>query len=646
MKKLERFLAIILLSVFVLPATVSAATFGVEGVGGTDYPGVSSYHSGGSQQDYTNDMFIDDDGNIYIAGQSSINSNDWLIQKYNGNGELDYDWGSSGTVTHDSGGFDQATGVFVDDDGVYVVGHVQTNGLDMMVRKYNPSTGNLDTSWGISGVFSYNSTGEQFDYGRYILPDDDGGIYVLGQVGYNGGDAFIIKLDADGDVDTEWGTDGSVTHNLSSNSSADGVMIMARDDDGNFYVGASAAITDEGRNILVAKLDTNGALDTDWGTGGIVSYNSGAAQHDDIRHIVLDSGDLYAIGYSDTNSNDGVILRYDTAGILDTDWGDNGVVIYNSSSGRDEFVGGALDEDGDLYVTGTRAGNNGDFLVHKYNTEGDLDTAWADNGIFTWDSGGASVDYGQRLAFDESGRIVVSGTIGTNSFDIGILRLTEDGTLDISFGNTPVGDFPSGYILASAGVLPEDGTIDSVSLYGATTIGTTTFAIYDEDFGLVWEGDEIVSDVSGDWLTVPIASGTPATLDLTSDTYYLAFQLETTDAVPAYTGRAEAYDGFFSPQAYGAFPDPVVDPILSNINWSIYATYTPAPELEAEEESSSGGSSSSHRRSSSSSSNTTPNDAASPVAFVASGSVEELMIQLVALLQQLLEQLIAEQQGE
>lgn len=646
-KLVQTTLAVMLMTGVLMPSTLLAATFGVENVGDTDYPGFVSYNSGGTQIESANHFVIDDAGNIYIAGQQGSNGTDWLVQKYDSNGVPVDAWGTDGSVTYDAaGGFDFATGILVDDDSVYVAGSILVDGgLDAAVRKYSRTTGNLDASWAISGMFTYNSTSTNTDFGRYVVESEDGGLYLLAQTSTGGGKAMIIKLDASGDIDTDWGDGGSVAYNLSGNASPDNPQVMVRDDDGNFYIGTSALPTGEGRNIIVAKALPSGALDTTWGSDGITSYNSGGSANDDLRNVVLlPDGSIYAIGFQASNANDAVILRYNSSGILDSDWSDNGILIYDSSLGSDQFVGGVVDESGNLYVSGTQGGNSGDLIVHKYDSGGDLDTTWGTSGMFVWSSGGSSVDVGQRIAFNADGRLVVVGAHGTNGGDIAALRLTEDGILDISFGNTPVPNFPQGYILASKGVLPDDGTIESVSFYGATTIGTTTLAIYNGDFELVWESDEIVSDVSEDWLTVPIASGTPATLELESDTYYLAFQLETTDDVPTYTGRAEEYDGFFFPQAYGAFPDTISDPVLSNINWSIYATYTPVPTPEEEEDDDTPApppTTSSSRKSSGGGSS-------SPAATPASGggapagSVEALMQQLIMLLQQLLEQLIAE----
>lgn len=650
MKKLSRFLALALLSIVVLPTAVFAETFGVENDGDTDYPGMVSYNSGATQNDQINRLVQDSDGNLYTAGNQGTNTLDWLVQKYDSNGTLDVDWGDSGSVVYDGGGPDTAADLVLDADGnIYVAGYQATNGYDASVRKYD-STGTLDTSWGSSGMVTYNSEGVNNDLAYAIAIDDSNNIYVVAQAGINGGDITVLKYDANGALDTSWGGMGSTTPYNSGGSQYDTGRKIVFDSSGNSYIFGSQGTN--GNDLLVLKYDSDGVLDTSWGGGdGVVTYNSGGTQNDVANDGVIDSsGNLYVTGYQQTNGTDFLILKYDTNGDLDTSWGGgDGVVTYNSGGTQnDAGVGLVLDGGNFLYVVGYQQSNGYDWLIHKYTPTGVLDSDFGASGIVTYNSGASQNDWANHVLIDNDGFVVVSGFHSTNGRDVAIRRYTSWGELDISFGNTPIGTFPQDYVLGSLAELGEDAaSIDSVSIYADDEIGTTTLAIYDDSLNLVWESDEIISTTTDDWLTVAIASGTPATLiDVEAGEYYLAFQIDNGTAVPTFE-RGDRYAGVALAQSYGPFPDPLEDHVENNMLWSIYATYTPVPEPEVEEEEeeeeSSGGGSSSHRRSSSGSSNTTPNDAASPVAFVALGSVEELMVQLVALLRELLEQLLEQQ---
>lgn len=649
---MKKILTTVFILAFLIPQATFGATFGETDTGSNTYPGYSVYNSGAAQTDIGNGLVLDSEGNIFATIFLGINSRDLGLQKYDANGVLDTTWGGGdGTVSYDPGGFDNIYGLILDeeDGAIYVSadGAVAGEGYNAIALKYDLN-GDLDTTWGGGdGIFSYNSGGTQNDGASALALDDSNNLYVAGYSSASGSNDFYVwKLDADGELDTTWGGGDGIAIPFSS-SGNDNIRGIELASDGGLLVGGSGSVTDEGTNVVLAKLDVDGVLDTTWGGGdGVVTYNSSGTRTDlTVKMFVDDDDNIYVAGYQYAvfASADAHILKFDSNGDLDATWDDDGILTYDSG-GRESFEDVLLHDDGYVYVTGRTSANAGDLIIQRYDTNGDLDPDFGTAGTVTYDIGGGD-NSGADLAIDENDRIVAIGYgVVDGGYDAVMWRYTPDGTLDISFGNTAVTDFPSGYILASKGVLPETGTLESVSLYGDTEIGTTTLAIYDENFDLIWESNEVVSTTSADWLTVSIADGTPTALELASDTYYLAFQLETTASVPTITDRGTEFDGFFYPQAYGAFPASLPDAILSTVSWSIYATYTPVPEpeVEEEEESSGGGSSSSHRRSSSGSSNTTPNDAASPVAFVASGSVEELMVQLVALLQQLLEQLIAE----
>jgi uncharacterized delta-60 repeat protein len=489
-----------------------------------------------------------------------------------------------------------------------------------------------------------NRGNDNTDIAKAIAVDSSVNIYVATQVN---SDIAVFKYDADGVLDAAWGDMGSTTPYDSGGT--DDVFSIALDGDGNVYVAGS-----QGTDIVVLKFGADGVLDGDWGIAGVFVYDSGEG-NDVATEIITDSdGSVYVAGYQATATTgiDAVVLKLDDAGEFDATWGIAGIVSYNSNGTQtDQALDIVLDGGGNVYTVGYQATNGNDWLIQKYLSTGALDTDFGTSGIVTYNSGALQADVANTVAIDSNGFVVVGGYHTTNGRDVAIRRYTSWGALDVSFGNTSITDFPQNYVLGSLATLDEDATsIDSVSIYADAAIGTTTFAIYDDSFNLLWESDEIIDGTTDDWLTVSIASGTPSTLtDLDAGDYYLAFQIDNTAAVPNFS-RGDGYVGFSLEQAYGAFADPLEDYIDTNMLWSVYATYTatPEPEVEEEEEESSGGSSSSHRRSSSSSSSsdTTPAAPASPVAFVASGSVEELMTQLLVLLQQLLEQLIAEQQNQ
>jgi hypothetical protein len=90
-----------------------------------------------------------------------------------------------------------------------VAGYQNTNGGDWAIRKYDVN-GDLDTLWGSSGMVTYDPGVS--DYAYAIAIDTDRNIYVAGNQSTNGSDLAVRKYDAYGATSTDWGTNGMVTY--------------------------------------------------------------------------------------------------------------------------------------------------------------------------------------------------------------------------------------------------------------------------------------------------------------------------------------------------------------------------------------------------------------------------------------------------
>ncbi len=176
-----------------------------------------------------------------------------------------------------------------------------------------------------------------------------------------------------------------------------------------------------------------GSLDTNFSDDGFVTTAIGISA--DARAVAVHpDGKIVVAGYSDSgNGNDLVVARYTAAGSLDTGFGTDGIVTTDINSGSDDYgMAMALRPDGRIVVAG-RSG--GDFVVARYTTAGALDTTFGNGGIVTTDISSGSVDYGEAVALQSDGKIVVAGFswIGGDA-DVAVVRYTAAGALDTSFG--------------------------------------------------------------------------------------------------------------------------------------------------------------------------------------------------------------------
>lgn len=104
-----------------------------------------TYNSGGLQEDYARAITIDSSNSIYVAGSQLTNGSDWAVRKYDAAGNLEATWGVSGIVTYNSGATqaDYARAIAIDaSNNIYVAGEQETGGIDWALRKYD-LTGDL-----------------------------------------------------------------------------------------------------------------------------------------------------------------------------------------------------------------------------------------------------------------------------------------------------------------------------------------------------------------------------------------------------------------------------------------------------------------------------------------------------------------------
>jgi uncharacterized delta-60 repeat protein len=223
-----------------------------------------------------------------------LRSNGTPDPTFNGNGRESV---STGPTVNDIGG-----GVVVQPDEKIIVSGLGNATKDFVIKRLNPD-GSLDTSFGSGGTTSVDFGGD--DIPNQMIRQPDGKLVLAGQ-----GDPYhemaVARLNADGMVDTSFGTDGEATvasGGTSGGSSASAAYALALQPDGKIVLAGSNAI---GRGYqAVARLNTNGTLDTSFGAGyGVVSLNYGASMPELALGIVVQPDGKFVLAGS-TDVHDG-----------------------------------------------------------------------------------------------------------------------------------------------------------------------------------------------------------------------------------------------------------------------------------------------------------------------------------------------------
>jgi uncharacterized delta-60 repeat protein len=284
--------------------------------------------------------------------------------------------------------------------------------------------GQLDPSFGVNGYAVTTMCMSNVAHAMALQPD--GKILIGGKCDTGNGDHFALaRFNADGTVDSDFGTNGTVTTEIGPLQSH--IWSLAVQSDGKIVAAGGAWFS--GSSFALARYLPNGTLDNSFGDDGVVTdpiVNSGYAS--DVT-LQPDGKILVSGTATDTEGPDTsyfAVVRYTTAGSLDNGFGVGGkllVGVGSSSSGGDVTI----QPDGKIIA----AGRAGGFAVIRCDQNGVLDATFAGDGIATID---ASPDFQSVaavvLAVAPDGRIVAAG-----GPDYSVVRLLPDGTPDNSFND-------------------------------------------------------------------------------------------------------------------------------------------------------------------------------------------------------------------
>jgi len=196
----------------------------------------------------------------------------------------------------------------------------------------------------------------------------DGKIVVVGA-----SDALmaIARYNSDGTLDNSFGGDtGIVT--LAVGGFADGAQSVALQSDGKI-IAAGYARNGTIYNFILVRLNTNGSLDSSFGTNGKIFHINGTA----FSVAIQADGKILAAGM---NSGDIALARYNSDGSPDTSFDGDGVVTTSISGSGVGIYSMAVQNNGKIVIGGYNTDSNQDFLLVRYNSDGSLDTSFDTDG--------------------------------------------------------------------------------------------------------------------------------------------------------------------------------------------------------------------------------------------------------------------------
>ena len=329
-------------------------------------------------------MAVQGDGKIVITGYGirdvgMYGDYDIILARYNTDGTLDAGFGNNGIVINDFYGTDEyAAALAIQPDGKIVIGGTSSA---LLIARYN-TDGSPDLTFGGTGwIKKYNTGGV-----ASIALQPDGKIVAAG-TSTSGGDRFVVsRIDADGKVDSTFGSNGSVFTDFGPGG--DQLNSIALQPDGKIVgVGKTGGAVGQDGSFALIRYLSNGSIDTSFGIAGKVITEI-PGRFSEAHKILLANGKIYVAG----SAFDFAIAHYNKDGSLNDHFGNAGTQITDMGGG-DRGYDALLQPDGKIIVIGTSydTPTENNFAIVRYNGEHQTDPQfakikkWLHKHGFTWD---------------------------------------------------------------------------------------------------------------------------------------------------------------------------------------------------------------------------------------------------------------------
>ncbi len=443
---------------------------------------ISSQSNG---DDIPTSIVVQKDGKIAVVGYSNINNQNEnhsfaAIARYNTDGSID----TSFTVDANRMPFLFAypNSAAIQTDGKIVITGQSVTGVpgltvtDIFVARYN-TDGSLDKTFNHQGWQSADF-GSDNENARMVKLQSDGKIVVLGTAS-NGSniDFALARYKTDGSPDTTFGTNGLQQTDFENGEEAASLVYIKSD--GKIVVAGS---TIDNTFLALAHYNADGSPDSSFYNDGTFSTPFKSAPQGFSRYsatAIQSDGKMVAAGRTwNGNNTDFAVVRYNTDGSLDSTFSNDGVQITDLGDFKDGVLAVAIQSDGKIVAGGYSSDQVGShFAIARYNTDGSLDSSFGGDG--TPPSDLSEIGNANALAIQSDGKILLAGNLwnGSNS-DFGVVRYNTNGQRDSTFGS-------NGIVKTNFGSTEDDARAMAIQKDGKIVVGGVSYAFANTHFVIV-----------------------------------------------------------------------------------------------------------------------------------------------------------------
>ena len=439
MKCTQTILLILISSILFSQAGSLDTSFGNEGKTITEFEGISAE---------ANAMAVQSDGKIIMSGFGEIGSDEVIVAvRYMPNGEIDAGFADEGKFIFRISNFrDRSYGIAVDSlNYVFLTGITRNSGSvnKGFVIKLNEN-GAMDSTFAHNGIWISEEPDTREDF-REILIQDDGKIVIAGAtviVGQTESSSIIVRLNPNGTLDDSFGQNGFVKTNVPDSYNTRFAGLNSKEDiiTGGFLLGIDT-------KAILIKFTKEGEVDLSFGTDGIMIDNSVPTGFAYELAFQSDDKILLVAGVTTLFGRDFGLTRYNEDGTLDSTFGTNGKISTDFLQGSNTAHSIVVQEDGKIILSGFLGITpNHDYAISRYDSLGVLDSSFGNNGKIITDLGFDDSAFASAIQSD--GKLLCGGNSktadGNSSFSIArYFTEMETSTLNIPEIVNSISIFPN-----------------------------------------------------------------------------------------------------------------------------------------------------------------------------------------------------------
>jgi uncharacterized delta-60 repeat protein len=340
-------------------------------------------------------------------------------------------------------GLDSDFGTFtaMQSNGQFLVGgrHWTGTEYDLIISRYQ-SDGTLDTTFGNSG-FSIFSAGSFTDDRLYAITlQTDGKIVLVGTTDAGpSSDLLVARLNGNGILDSSFASSGIFTHDFGTDT-WDIATAVAIDGAGKIVVTGNTNYN-ASEDMFLLRLNTDGTFDTALNGIGYIISDIMTSPYELPSALTIDgNGKILVAGTFYFDYDDFGVVRYNADGTFDTTF-NSGIgyrVISFITDSSEQLRSMVLQPDGKILLAGSTNQSDiyGNFLVVRLNTDGSFDTGFNSSGFADFDLDQNNKDDAYSLLRQSDGKIVIAGRSIDNGWSrMAITRLDSNGILDTGFSS-------------------------------------------------------------------------------------------------------------------------------------------------------------------------------------------------------------------